>query len=305
MSLNTSLDMSQDDLDLFEASRGRLFGIAYRVLGDVSDAEDVVQDAWIRWQRTDRSVVANPGGFLTAIATRLAINVATSARVRKETYPGPWLPEPVDTSADPTLGAENAEALETAVLVLLERLGPEQRAAYVLREAFEYDYASIAEILNVSPPNARQLVSRAKNHVQSNRRAPVDPAQHRRLLTAFVDAAKRGHVTTLERLLAEDVVSTSDGGGVAPHAARRRVIGHRRVSQFTAGFPDTWWDGIDSKWIRVNGVEAMLLQREGRPVAVLTITASSAGIDQVMWLMAPAKLARLQDLQHLGNDADK
>ena len=120
----------------FNEARGRLFGIAYRMLGSVAEAEDIVQEAWLRWQQTDRSVVHNPAGFLTTI-TRLAINTAESARVRREQYVGPWLPEPVDTSADPSLGAERAEALDAAVMMLLEKLGPEHRAAYVLREAFD------------------------------------------------------------------------------------------------------------------------------------------------------------------------
>jgi len=209
----------------FNESRSRLFGIAYRMLGSVAEAEEIVQEAWLRWQETDRSVVRNPAGFLTTVTTRLAINTAESARVRREQYVGPWLPEPVDTSADPSLGAENAEALEAAVLVLLEKVGPEQRAAYVLREAFDYSYDQIADILATSAPNARQLVSRAKKHVQSSRKAPVDAARHRHLVEAFVAAARDGDIARLEQLLAEDVVSTTDGAGspTRPRAARSSV----------------------------------------------------------------------------------
>ena len=142
-------DASDGGLDsavgAFNEARGRLFGIAYRMLGSVAEAEDIVQEAWLRWQQTDRSVVQNPAGFLTTITTRLAINTAESARVRREQYVGPWLPEPVDTSADPSLGAERAEALEAGVMMLLERLGPDHRAAYVLREAFDYSYEEVAE----------------------------------------------------------------------------------------------------------------------------------------------------------------
>src|SRR3954447_19172830 len=136
----------------FAAVRPRLFGIAYRMLGTVADAEDIVQDTWERWQQTDRTVVREPAAFLATTATRLAINELQSARVRRETYVGPWLPEPVDTSADPLLGAERGEALELAVLTLMEKLTPQERAAYVLREAFDYPYGQIAEILRSTEP---------------------------------------------------------------------------------------------------------------------------------------------------------
>src|SRR3954466_6850136 len=208
----------------FNEARPRLFGIAYRMLGSVAEAEDIVQEAWVRWQGTDRTAVRNPAGFLTTVTTRLAINTAESARVRREKYVGPWLPEPVDTSADPSLGAENAEALESAVLVLLERVRPDQRAAYVLREAFGYSYDEVAGILNTSAANARQLVSRAKKSVQSDRKEPVDPARHRTLLEAFVAAARDGDVKRLEQVLSAEVVSTTDSAGEAPRAARRPVL---------------------------------------------------------------------------------
>src|SRR3954453_2716117 len=146
----------------FNEARPRLFGIAYRMLGSVAEAEDIIQEAWLRWQGTDRTVVRNPAAFLTTVTTRLALNTASSAHVRREQYVGPWLPEPVDTSTDPSLGAERAEALGSAVLMLLEKVRPDQRAAYVLREAFDYSYEEVADILETSTANARQLVSRAK-----------------------------------------------------------------------------------------------------------------------------------------------
>ena len=139
----------QSAVGAFNEARPRLFGIAYRMLGSVAEAEDIVQEAWLRWQQTDRAAVRNPAGFLTTVTTRLAINTAESARMRREQYVGPWLPEPVDTSADPSLGAEKAEALESAVLMLLEKVGPEQRAAYVLRQAFDYSYDQIVSLLQM------------------------------------------------------------------------------------------------------------------------------------------------------------
>src|SRR3954452_23080518 len=193
------------DLDeaaaIFTGVRPRLFGIAYRMLGSASEAEDLVQDVWLRWQAADRSTVQNPGAFLATITTRLAINELQSARSRRETYIGPWLPEPVDTSADPYLGAERGEALEFAVLLLMEKLTPNERAAYILREAFDYPYAQIAEILQSSEPAVRQLVSRARKHMASERRTPANPGPHRELLSSFLEAARIGHLSGLERIL--------------------------------------------------------------------------------------------------------
>jgi RNA polymerase sigma factor (sigma-70 family) len=167
--VETSTD--DDGLSAFLNVRPRLFGIAYRMLGSAAAAEDIVQDVWVRWQTTDRSVVRDTPAFLATTTTRLAINVIKSARSRRETYMGPSLPEPVDTSADPALGAERSEALEFAV-VLLERLSPTQRAAYVLREAFDYSYREIADILRLEPANTRQLVTRARQHLAAGRCAP-------------------------------------------------------------------------------------------------------------------------------------
>ncbi|MFY9608095.1 MAG: sigma factor-like helix-turn-helix DNA-binding protein [Blastocatellia bacterium] len=170
---------------------------------------DIVQDVWLRWQTTDRSVVQNAPGFLATTTTRLAINVVQSARSRRETYVGPWLPEPVDTSADPGLGAERGEALEFAVLLLLEKLSPTERAAYVLREAFDYSYQQIADILKLAEANTRQLVTRARKHIADGRRSPVSSAEHRRLLNAFIAAAQKGDLAALEGLFASDIVSCS------------------------------------------------------------------------------------------------
>ncbi len=172
----TSESGGPEDLEqaatIFAGLRPRLFGIAYRMLGSFTEAEDLVQEVWLRWQNYERGTVVNPAAFLATAITRLAINAVQSARVRRETYVGPWLPEPVDTGADPHLGAERDEALGFAVLLLLERLSPNERAAYVLREAFDYPYRQIAEIIQLSEAAVRQLVSRARKHVRTGRRAP-------------------------------------------------------------------------------------------------------------------------------------
>ena len=192
-----------DGLSAFLSARRRLFGIAYRMLGSAAEAEDIVQDVWIRWQTTDRRSVCNPLAFLVTATTRLAINVLQSARARRETDVGPALPEPVDSSPDPALGAERGEALNRAVLLLLERLSPTERAAYVLREAFSYPYRQIADILRVAEANSRQLVTRARDHVSGGRRTPVSTTEQRCLLHAFVAAARTGDLAPLERLFGD------------------------------------------------------------------------------------------------------
>ncbi|URM95378.1 RNA polymerase sigma-70 factor [Actinomadura madurae] len=283
----------RDDLGeaaaVFAGVRPRLFGIAYRMLGSATEAEDLVQDVWLRWQTTDRGAVAEPAAFLATATTRLAINVLRSARVRRETYVGPWLPEPVDTSADPHLGAERGEALSLAILFLLEKLSPTERAAYVLREAFDYPYPQIAEIVQVSDVAVRQLVSRARKHLRSERRAPVTGAERRRLLTAFVAAARTGDLTSLEAILAADVISYSDGGG-AVRASRFPVVGAFRVAKYVRAFADRFWNGVDVQWAHVNGQEAALLHREGELFTVLAVDASGPRIDRVLWMMNPAKI---------------
>jgi len=275
---------------VFAGLRPRLFAIAYRVLGSWTEAEDVVQEAWLRWQGTDRSVVDNATAFLTTTTTRLALNVATSARVRREAYLGPWLPEPVDTAADPTLHVETEEAVSTAVLLLLQRLTPSERAAYVLRESFDYPYADLAQVLDVTPANARQLVSRARKHLASDQRAEVPPAAYRRLLETFLQAARTGDVGTLERLLAEDAVSLSDGNGIRG-VARVPVTGRGRVATFVVAFRvRRFWEGTEVEWVEANGRPAAVLRTGGAPVAVLTAHATDAGIEQLQWQLNPDKI---------------
>jgi RNA polymerase sigma factor (sigma-70 family) len=200
---------TDDGLSAFLSVRPRLFGIAYRMLRSAAEAEDIVQDVWVRWQTADRSLVRDAAAFLATTTTRLAINVMQSARARRETYVGPWLPEPVDTSADPGLGAERGEALELGVLVLLKKLSPTERAAYILREAFDYTYREIANVLRLEEANARQVVTRARQHVSNGRRMLASSTEQRRLLDAFIAAAQHGDVAGLESLLASDVFSTS------------------------------------------------------------------------------------------------
>jgi RNA polymerase sigma-70 factor (ECF subfamily) len=284
---------SAGDLDeaaaVFQSVRPRLFGIAYRMLGSASEAEDLLQEVWLRWQLCDRSAVVNPAAYLSTTATRLAINELQSARVRRETYIGPWLPEPVDTSADPFLGAERGEALEFAALLLMEKLTPNERAAYVLREAFDYPYAQIAQILQSTEPAVRQLLSRARKHMASDRRTPASSATQRELLNSFIAAARTGDLTALERVLAPDAVSASDGNGM-PRVSRPRVVGSERVAKFMRAFHGWFWDDVELDWLTANGQAAVVLRHEGKVRCLLTASASSDGIDDLFWIFNPDKL---------------
>lgn len=283
---------TEDTLSVFTIERPRLFGIAYRMLGSVVEAEDVVQDAWLRWQNADRDAVHDASAFLTTVTTRLAINVAQSARLRRQAYIGPWLPEPVDTSVDPLLGAERGEALEFAVLRLLEALTPTERAAYVLREAFDYPYKQIAEMLQLGEANTRQLVTRARKHVADGRRAPVSASDQRRLLEAFIAAAQQGNITELEALFAKDICSYSDGNGIA-HVARKPVLGRATVAKFTALVRSRLWIGTTFEMVEANGQACFMVRRNGIAFALGTVHGSVHGIDNVMWVMNPAKLASI------------
>ncbi|HTF67937.1 MAG TPA: sigma-70 family RNA polymerase sigma factor, partial [Edaphobacter sp.] len=209
---NTKPSECDDGLSAFLDVRRNLFGIAYRMLRSAAEAEDIVQDVWLRWQTTNRSLVLDPPAFLMTIATRMSINVCQSARSRRETYVGTWLSEPVDTGADPCRGAERKEALKSAVLMLLEKLRPAERAAYVLREAFDYSSRQIADILQMKETNVRQLLTRARRHIAEGRRARATSTERRRFLVAFLDAAENGNLAELEVLFASDVAIRSDDG---------------------------------------------------------------------------------------------
>ncbi|MEV6131383.1 sigma-70 family RNA polymerase sigma factor [Streptomyces violaceusniger] len=278
----------EEAVSVFVRHRGRLFGIAYRVLGSVVEAEDVVQEVWLRWQKTDRSAVVSPVAFLSSTTTRLAINVAQSARVRRETYIGPWLPEPIDTSSDPEVGAQRAEALELALLLVLEKLSPVERAAYVLREAFDYGYPEIADMLHISPVYVRKIVSRARKHLSDEQRESVDAGEHRRLLNAFVSAARTGDVASLEALLTPDATSLSDGNGLRA-CARIPVLGPARIAKL-ATYSRLWRDA-EPRLVDANGRTGVMCYRDGEPATFLTVTASKEGIHKVMWVFAPSKIA--------------
>ncbi|MFI8008203.1 sigma factor [Streptomyces sp. NPDC086010] len=236
---------------VFLPLRPRLWAAAYRVLGSSTEAEDVVQDVWVRWQNTDRSQVLAPPAFLRKTTVRLAINVTKSAHWRRETCSG--LPDMVVLPGNgPEAGAEQAEGVDEALLLLMERLGPVERAAYLLREAFDYPYVRIAGILRLTQVNTRQLVSRARRNLAGPRRAPVSSVEHRRLRRAFLDAARFGDMASLERLLAADAVGRP-GERAGADAARDSVLtgsrpdAARRLPDNRRSAPATQPNGLPDK----------------------------------------------------------
>jgi RNA polymerase sigma factor (sigma-70 family) len=226
---------------LFAEVRPRLFGIAYRVLGGGGEAEDIVQEAWIRWQNCDRSRVRDASAFLATATARLSSNAVQSARARRETYMGPGQQDPVDASATPEVAAERAEALEFALRLTLEKLSPSERAAYVLRHAFDYPYERIAEIIQQTQGSVRQHVSRARKRLTSGKRAAISSGKHQQLLDAFVAGAHNGNLTKLERLFAADVID----GGSTRGRAQIDASQTRNASRRSLAAPAPSWGSQD------------------------------------------------------------
>ncbi|WP_408962742.1 RNA polymerase sigma-70 factor [Nonomuraea angiospora] len=276
----------------FEEHRPMLLGLAYRLLGSMWDAEDVVQEAWLRWQGTDRDEIKEPRAFLVTVVSRLALDQLRSARVRREAYTGPWLPEPVMTAqAGPLDTAELRDTVSYATLHLMERLSPPERAVFVLREAFELPYDEIAEIVGTSAANARQLHRRASVRLAEGRdRFQPSAEDHTRLLAKFMDAAAGGDFAALTELLHEDVVSYNDGGGKV-RAALRPILGRRKVVAFLNGLLSRY-DFGDSRLIEVNGQPALWTRVAGHRQVVL-IDARDGVITRIYGLLNPDKLTRV------------
>ena len=292
---------------LFAELRPGAFAIAYRMLGSVSEAEDVVQEAFLRLHRTlrDGERLESPRAYLSTMVTRLCIDQLRSARARRERYVGEWLPEPLLASdeADPARHAEVADSLSLAFLVLLESLSPEQRAAFLLRDVFDYPYDQIAGIVGKSEDNARQLVTRARRHVQE-RRPRFEASRERReaLARRFFAAAVDGELKALEELLAHDVVLHGDGGGKAP-ALAHPVHGRAKVARTLLA----WFraaariGGVTLRSAEVNGQPgALLLDPEGRLVTVLAVDVADGQVQAIRSIVNPDKLRHLGPTANLG-----
>jgi RNA polymerase sigma-70 factor (ECF subfamily) len=285
--------------EVFEEHRPVLTGVAYRMLGRVADAEDVVQEAWLRWSGADRSDVREPRGYLVRVTTRLAIDRLRHIQARKEAYVGPWLPEPyvtdfADTVPDAAERAVLADSVSLAVLVVLESLSPLERAVFVLREAFGYPYADIAATLDRSESAVRQLAGRARRHVQEKRpRYEVDPAQQRDLTERFLAASAEGDLEGLMALLAPDVRLVGDSGGRA-QAPLRVIESADKVGRFVVGAARKGVPGVVSfRFLEVNGGAAALVLSDGKPDSVFQMDVADGRIQCVYVVRNPEKLLSL------------
>jgi RNA polymerase sigma-70 factor (ECF subfamily) len=276
--------------DDFASQRPRLLAIAYRMLGSASDAEDVVQEAWIRWEATPKEEVRSPAAFLVTMVTRLCIDHLGSARVRREEYPGPWLPEPVRTEevVDPA-------TISLAFLVLLEQLSPSERAVYLLSRVFDYSHAEVGAILGKEEAACRQLFHRAKEHIASGQpRFAATREQHQRLFFGFLKACSEGDLAGLTAVLADDVTHWSDGGGKVPTAARRPIRGVDAVARFFLGLMRHRPADLASEIAEINGETALVLRAGGKVDSVLTVETNGEKIVAIRWIANPDKLAHLE-----------
>lgn len=278
--------------ETFARHRGYLTGVAYRMLGSLSEAEDVVQEAYLRWHRVERGEIRQPRAWLTTSVTRLCIDHLRSARVQREEYVGPWLPEPVPTDMPETPFGRVAlaESLEMALLVVLERLAPAERAAFLLRETFDYSYREIAEILGKSEAACRQLVSRAKSRVRAGRPRFMPTVEEReRVVGRFSEALATGELADLVALFEEDIVLYSDGGGKVA-AARNPIYGADRVARFFLGLRPKAPPDLRAVPRQVNGQTAFVATSGGEPYFVMTFEVSGERLHRIHVVRNPDKL---------------
>ena len=283
--------LAASPLATFEAQRRRLFGIAYRMLGSVSEAEDVLQDAYLRWHALDHAQIAQPGGYLVRLVTNLCLDALGTAQRRRTEYIGPWLPEPLITPPDhdPASLHELSDDLSMAFLLVLERLTPLERAVFVLHEALDLSYREIGEIVAKSEPNCRQIARRARQHIAAERyAAPADPAQHDQLLSHFLLATQTGDLQGLLELLAHDALLYSDGGGVAT-AALRPVLGADRVARFMLGVAGKAGN-VEYRLSLINGRTGVLVLLDGQLISTVSFHVVGDRVNSVYVVVNPDKL---------------
>jgi RNA polymerase sigma-70 factor (TIGR02957 family) len=283
------------DAMAFEDHRSLLFSVAYRMMGTVADAEDIVQDAWLRWSGADRSDVEDPRAYLVRIVTNTAIDRLRSAQVRRESYVGPWLPEPVLTSPDVAEDVELAESVSLAMLVVLETLSPLERAVFVLREVFGFSHAEIAASLDHSEVSVRQVARRARQHVTERRsRFSPDRVEQRRVTEEFLSATVTGDFERLLAVLAPDVVLVSDGGGKRT-AARRPLEGAEEVARFLVGIGQRPYDGVAVEDMAieitdVNGVPGVVIRGGGMVLTAMAAEVADGRVQTLHLVANPDKL---------------
>jgi RNA polymerase sigma-70 factor (ECF subfamily) len=286
--------MDDEKLAAFERLRPRLFGIAYRMLGSAADAEDLVQDTWLRWQRTDAAVVRNAEAWLVTAISRLAVDRLRHARVERERYHGSWLPEPIATGpgAHPERPTEIASDLSIAFLVLLERLAADERIAFILRDVFDADYAEIAATIDRSEAACRQVVHRARERVRTDRvRQHVAPDAKQRLLARFMDRLHAEDRDGLLELLTDATTFTSDGGGKVP-AALKVLVGPERIGRFLLALERKGKDFVRHTVEWVNGEPTMLTRMNGELIATTSIETDGERIHAFYRVLNPEKLTR-------------
>jgi RNA polymerase sigma-70 factor, ECF subfamily len=279
----------------FNQYRPYLFSIAYRMLGTVMDAEDMVQDTYLRWQNTDRSAVESPQAYLATMITRRSIDFLRSAKVQREQYIGPWLPEPLltDTAQSSESAAALSDSLSIAFLHLLEKLSPVERAVFLLREVFDYGYTEIAQIVEKSDANCRQVFRRAKQHLQQESpRFESSPDEQQEIMAAFAQACVQGDLSGLMALLAEDVVEWSDGGGQT-YAALNPIYGADKVARFFLAIMKQAPSDYVPVFTAVNGQAGMVAYVNGRPVYVMVLDVFNGRIQNIYNILNPDKLKNL------------
>jgi RNA polymerase sigma-70 factor (ECF subfamily) len=273
-----------------------MYGVAYGMLGDRGEAEDVVQDAWLRFADADVDSLRSAEAFLVTVTTRLAIDRLRSARVRRETYVGPWLPEPIVadlTQPDPSDVVAEAEQLSLALLVALERLNPVERAVFLLRDVFDLDYTEIADVVEKTPANCRQIAARAREHVgEPARRNPVSPEEEERILTAFFAASAAGDLEGLTAVLAHDAILYSDGGGVVS-AARKPIYGAAKCARFFVGIRRKLGYDPEYRLVRVNGEPGVHIQGPDGVASVIAFEIADGMVANVRIVNNPHKLTRV------------
>jgi RNA polymerase sigma-70 factor (ECF subfamily) len=281
--------MSNPD-QLFQDERPRLARLAYRMLGSLVDADDVLQEAFLRFSRANRDGIKSPSAYLSSIVVRLCIDHRRVVEARKESYVGPWLPEPIVESADQV---ETSESVSLAFLVVLESLSPLERAAYLLRRVFDYGYDEIGTILDKSQQSCRQLVHRAEGSIRERRpRFEPDPREAERITGAFLQACASGDLDGLVQLLSDDAVVYSDGGGKVP-AARVPIVGVDRVARLFLGLARQATAGWEARRVRVNGQPGVLILIAGHLEQVLTIEVVDGRIATIFVVRNPDKLANV------------
>ena len=286
----TGSDGDDARLDAFTEHRRVLIGAAYRVLGSVADAEDVVQEAWLRWAGVDLAEVRDPRAYLIRTVTRLALNRIRQQQRRREQYVGPWLPEPLLTSPDVAEDLELAESVSMAIMVVLETLAPIERAVFVLREAFGFAYEEIGDAVGKSPATVRQIAHRARKHVEARRpREPISPRTAREAVSSFQRALATGDFQSLLDVLAPDVVLLTDGGGLK-RAAVRPVIGAQSVIRYMAGGISKSDAELTAEPTVVNGGPAVLLRVDGAIDGVLALRLEGARVAGMYYVRNPEKL---------------